>query len=44
MVRLSGNASDEAKKLIEKFAKDNKLNIYAADNMSDGARLAAKAV
>jgi len=27
VVRLSGNASEEAKKLIEKFAKDNKLNI-----------------
>ena len=41
VIRLSGNASDEAKKLIEKFAKDNKLNIQAADNMADGARLAA---
>ena len=44
VVRLIGNASDDAKKLIEKFAKDNKLNIQATDNMADGARLAVKAV
>lgn len=44
VVRLAGNAAEEGKKSLLEFAKANNFNIQAADNMAEGAKLAAQIV
>ena len=44
VVRLSGNANEEGKKTLLEFASKNGFNIQVADNMAEGAKLAAAVV
>jgi hypothetical protein len=41
---LAGNANEEGKKTLLDFAKKNGFNIQVADNMAEGAKLAAATV
>jgi len=37
VVRLSGNANEEGKKILSDFASNKGFNIKTADNMAEGA-------